>query len=306
MSVSWTAAAVRAKALARRRLGGAGARRLAASPSLDEALHRLAGTPYGHDVRVGQDLAQAQHAVRSTLLWHLRVLAGWQPRAGVEMLRALAAWFEVANVDEHLRALGGHPTEPSYHLGTLATAWPRLRGSASVADLRATLAASAWGDPGAETAHQIGLAMRLSWADRVARLPDAAEWAAGAVALLLARETADRDWAPTDPQVVTLTALLGPAAVAARTLPTLLAALPGSARWALAEVGPAQDLWRAEAAWWRRVDADARHLLRSARLDDRPVLGSAAALGVDAWRTCAALELAARGGDPLEVFDAVA
>ncbi len=36
------------------------------------------------------------------------------------------------------------------------------------------------------------------------------------------------------------------------------------------------------------------------------LVGVAALMAADAWRVRAALELAARGGSPLEVFDAVA
>ena len=53
----------------------------------------------------------------------------------------------------------------------------------------------------------------------------------------------------------------------------------------------------AEGAWWRRVEADAERLARSAHLGRRGARsGSVVLLGVDAWRTAAALEAAARGG----------
>ena len=59
--------------------------------------------------RAGQTLAATQHAVAATLLWDLRVLAGWLPRDGVDLLRALACWFEIANVDELLAVAAGRP-----------------------------------------------------------------------------------------------------------------------------------------------------------------------------------------------------
>lgn len=59
-------------------------------PSLEVALAALADTPYGHELHPGQPLAEAQRAVTATLLWHLRVLAGWLPREGPGMLRLLA------------------------------------------------------------------------------------------------------------------------------------------------------------------------------------------------------------------------
>ena len=92
MSLAWVAGSVRAKALARRRLGSTVIRELAASSTTESALHMLTGSAYGRDVRPGLTVEQAQHAVRAALLWQLRVLAGWQPRAGAELVRRLAAW----------------------------------------------------------------------------------------------------------------------------------------------------------------------------------------------------------------------
>ena len=127
MSTSWVAGTVRATALARRRLGAAGAREVAAGPDLTEALTRLASTPYGHDLRVTDTLAEAQRAVGASLLWHLRVLSGWLPRGGAETMRLLAGGFEVANADEHVAGLTGRSAGPTYELGMLETAWSRLR-----------------------------------------------------------------------------------------------------------------------------------------------------------------------------------
>ena len=77
MTAAWVAGSVRARAMARRRYGAAAARSLAAGPSLADALNTLSDTPYGRDVHPGQSLAEAQHALGDTVLWHLRVLAGW-------------------------------------------------------------------------------------------------------------------------------------------------------------------------------------------------------------------------------------
>lgn len=79
------AGVVRAKALAGRRLGAAGARAVAKSPGLGPALAALSSSPYGHDVRPGQSLGAAQHAVAASLLWNMRVLAGWLPRGRVDV-----------------------------------------------------------------------------------------------------------------------------------------------------------------------------------------------------------------------------
>ena len=132
MSAGWVAGSVRARALARRRLGPSGARRLAASASLADALRALAGTPYGAAEMPGQTLAGAQHAIAAAVLWDLRVLAGWLPRDGVRLLRTLAGWFELANVDELLQTMAGRPAGGEFRLGALATAWPQLRQAAGL------------------------------------------------------------------------------------------------------------------------------------------------------------------------------
>jgi hypothetical protein len=92
----------------------------------------------------------------------------------------------------------------------------------------------------------------------------------------------------------------------AASLTDLAGTLPGDAAWVLERVGDPGELWRAEAAWWRRVEHDGFRLLRDARFGPSRLLGAAAVLAVDAWRVRAALEVAARGGKGLEVFDAVA
>jgi hypothetical protein len=307
MSAGWVAGSVRARGMVRHLLGAEGARQLAASPSLDDALRVLAATSYGENIRHGQALAAAQYEVASALLWDLRVLAGWLPRDGVLMLRILSAWFEIANVDELLQSLAGRPAVEEFRLGALATAWPRLRQAASTAELRAALAASAWQDPGLATDRAVRLGMRASWAARVAELGDPAwTWAAGAAALLVAGErfAAGRT---ADPALMGVAlGLLGPAAGQAATLGELAAALPPRVRWVLTGIASPDGLWRAEAALVSRVEQDGLHLLRTSGLDRGVVLGAVAVMACDAWRVRAALELAARGGAPLEAYDGLA
>jgi hypothetical protein len=309
MSAGWVAGSVRARALARRRIGARAARQVAASGSLEEALHLLAATPYGREVHPGQTLAQAQHAAAAAVLWDLRVLAGWLPPGGVPLLQALAAWFEIANVDELLTTLDGRPSAIKgelFTLGSLATAWPRLRNAGSVAGLRSGLAASAWGDVGADSAAAVRFGMRARWALRVAGFGEPAPaWATAGAALLVAGQ---RFVAGQPIPVAALPPLRGVigTAVDATTLEGLAAALPSRARWALAGVTVPGDLWQAEAAWWARVQRDGFSLLRTSASSAAPVLGAAAVLAADARRARAALEIAARGGGPLEDYDAVA
>ncbi len=306
MSAGWVAGSVRARALARRRLGADATRRLAASPSLADALRTLAVTRYGRADTPGQTLAGAQHAIAGMVLWELRVLAGWLPRDGVHLLRTLAGWFELANVDELLQTMADRPGGPEFRLGALATAWPQLRRPAGLAELRAALTASPWRDPGGDTVPEIRLGIRARWAARVAACGDPARtWAAGAAALLLAGERFAAGLAVHPAVTDALSGLLG-AAAGASTLDQLTSGLPAQARWALAGISSPAGLWRAEAAWWARVEDDGFRLLRTSGLDRGAVLGAVAVLGADAWRACAALEIAARGGGPLEAYDAVA
>lgn len=307
MSTAWVAVGVRSAAMRRRRLGLPETRALAASPSLDAALQVLVGGPYGHDVRADQSLEQAQRAVVATFVWNLRVLAGWAPRDGVALLRVLAAPIEAVAIDEHLRGRPEVGAPPPYRLGALATAWPRLAVTTDAPSLRRALAQSPWGDPGSDDPHEISVAIRLSLAERIStEVPDARRWAAGAAALVLARELAFRAGPPSTRVRFLASRVLGPAAGGADSLDGLRAALPAEARWALGEVSEPEQLWRAEAAWWARVDRDAAGMARQGGTDARPVVGTVARLAVDAWRVRAALELAARGGRIVEDVDAVA
>jgi hypothetical protein len=307
MSAGWVAGSVRARALARRRLGAEHARRLASCSSLSDALRMLAVTAYGANLRPDQPLAVAQREIADSVLWDLRVLAGWLPSGGVRLLRILGAWFEVANIDELLQSIAGRPAEAEFQLGALATAWPRLRQASSNAELRAALAASAWRDPGGESTYAVRIGMRARWAARAAALDEPARtWAAGAVALLVAGErfTAGHT---VDPAVMgSALDLIGPQASSAATLDELTEGLPPRARWVLAGITSPDGLWQAEETWLARVEQDGLRLLRTASLDSRVVLGAVAVMGCDARRARAALEIAARGGKPPEALDELA
>jgi len=304
MTAGWVAGAVRAKAMARRVLGAEAARQLAGSGSLPQAQRLLMRTAFRDAAEPGLSLGAAQHAVAATILWDLRVLAGWLPRDGVSMLRLLAGWFEIANVDELLQTLTGRPSGAEFELGALATAWPRLSEAGSPADLRRALAASPWGDPGGDSIRDIRLGMRARWGARVAASVDRfRSSAAAAIALLRVGEP-------------TPAAAAGPGADLDRAtgLPSGLASLPsrggtqmrlgGQPRSLRAAPRPETEPWQAETDWWRRVERDGRVLLRSSGFDSDPVLGAVAVMTADARRVCAALASAARGGLALEGYDA--
>lgn len=320
MSSSWIAGVVRAKALARRRLGAAGARTVATSPGLGGALAALASSSYGHDVRSGQSLGAAQHAVAASLLWNMRVLAGWLPRGHVDVVRLFAAGFEVANLDELLYTLQGVPTsrgvpeDPPYSLGSLDTSWSRLSSMTALTGIAEVLETSRWQLRGCSTPRELALGIRLAWADAVvAGMPEAAGWARAGAALLVLKEVALEDRGLSEPLALRASYVLGPSFVGALSgrpvdVAGLRAGLPSGARWALEGIDQIQDLWRGEAAWWHRVERDGFALLRGSSYDRKPVVGALAVLAVDAWRVRAALETAARGGagPTLEAFDGVA
>jgi hypothetical protein len=275
MAAADVAGTIRARALARRRISPSACRRLAGRTGLPSAVAELADTPYGRYVRPGQGLAAAEHAVSRTLLWHLRVLAGWQSPATADQLRVLAGGFELANLDEARHRAAGWPADPAFDLGALA-------GTA-----RAGVSFT-----------------RYAWLHRVAvRVPAAAAWAAGAALMLLARDRMLGGPAPAD-AAVHLRALAGADCLTAATLPALRSAATAQARWVLEGVDRDSDVWRAETAWWRRVDRDGGALLYGPRFDGDVAVGCAAVLAADAWRVRAALESAARGGGLTEVFDA--
>ncbi|PFG38897.1 hypothetical protein ATJ97_1387 [Georgenia soli] len=339
MSTGWVAGAVRAKALARRRLGAAGARELAGHPNLAAAVRTLARGPYGHDVRPGQSLAEAQHAAGAALLWNARVLAGWLPREGAETVRVLMAGFEVANVDAHLAAVAGVPgasraadrpvgaasgaaassdaasasAAPAYDLGTLDTAGQRAARTTTLAGAAEVLAASPWRVRAPATRRALALGLRIAWADAVvSAAPDAAGWARTGAVLVLAREVL-AEGRSLPPSLLPRTRQLlgaGPAEAIAdgAPVPGLRARLPQEERWVLEGVDEVDDLWRAEVRWWHRLEDDGFALLRDSRHGPRPVVGALAVLAADLWRVRAALETAARGGTgwALEAFDAVA
>ena len=143
--------------------------------------------------------------------------------------------------------------------------------------------------------------MRAAWAARVASLPQPApSWAAAAAALLVAGQKFAAARELPDFACAQVAGLLGSAPLRAAKFDDLARGLPSRARWVLTPGAAAGDLWRAEARWWARVERDGFALLASSGFASEPVLGAVAVLGADAWRLRAALELAARGGQPLD------
>jgi hypothetical protein len=304
MTAAWVAGATRARAMLAQRVGADAARELAAASGIGDAVRRLGGTAYRRGLEPDADLRAAQRAVSGTLLWQLRVLAGWLPQRWAWRARLFAAGFEIANI-EALRRATAEPEVPPYRLGALATAWPRLSAARSPAELRQALAASPWGDPGDDSAAALATGLRVSAAVRTAlTIPQSARWAAGRLALVVARERFVLDRRLTAPCAQRAARVLGSAATAAADYDEYLRRLPAVARWACADVTDPAELWQAEARWWTTLEQEGAQLLRVTRPSPDPVVGAVALLSADVWRVRAALEFAARGGGT-EDFDAL-
>lgn len=322
MTAAWVAGTVRARALARRRLGVEGARALMAADSFPAAVEILVRSPYGHQhlggdtrdpavrrgVYPGDDPDTAPQGVAAALLWNLRVLAGWLPAQGTRTLTLIAGWFEIANTEEHVRELNGLPVAAPHPLGRLAVAWPRIAAARTLEEVRAVLAASPWRDPGGAEPRDIQLGLRLSWADRVSdQVPAARAWARGAAALLIARELLSRGLPLTEPARRAAARVLGPkAATGAGSVDELRACLPHDARWVLDGVRDPAELWRAELSWWRRLHTDCTVLAARSGFGEQRVIGAVGLLAYDAWLVTGALAGVGRDQEASELFDALA
>jgi len=305
MAAAWVAGSVRARLLLQHRAGPETALLVAQAGSLENAVGLLSTTDLVAE-RHGATLEAAQRAVAASLALRIRLLAAWLPREGVAAIRALAAWFELANIEDRLAYLAGAELRSPYELGMLSSVWARASEAQSGDELRRLLAASSWGDPGSDDRDDVHLALRLAWARRVStQVPVARAWAAGAVALVLAGElfVAER---PVDDDLVRRVRLGGSWAGAA-SIAELREDLPRVAAWSLDGVEDPVDLWRAELAWWRRVAADAELLTRTSLGGSAVAIGAVALLAVDAMLLTVALAAAAQGGRTAarEVFDAL-
>lgn len=334
MRSDWVAASVRARSMAQRRAGAGTCRGIAAAPDLGSALERLGETAYADDLESVHTLAAAQRATRRTVLWQLRVLAGWLPASGARLVRSAAAVFEADNIvalelrlrrgqtlqdtvagpgtgtgadtgaDYSRSSATGGDFQP-FDLGGLATAWPRLETAATVEELRSVLGSSPWGDPGQDAA--LSDVLTVVWLRRLANeAPAARSWAASTAALLSARLVFIDRSAPGERLLSLLRPLIGTAWTEAATPDALRAALPPGAAQALDALQLPTELWRGEALLAARVEMDGFRLLRAGLPGPDVVLGAMAVLAVDAWRVRAALAAAAVNAGTSEVLDAVA
>ena len=309
MGAGWVAATVRAKAMARRRIGAGAAGRLARAPSLSDALGLLRGTAYTEASAPGTSLPAAERLVAAAELWQLRVLSGWLPRSAVGLARALGARYERANIEAHARSLAepGRRPRQYYDLGSLAMSWPRIAMTTSPQALRGALAASPWGDPGDGTVEALHDVLALRWLRMVAgEAAPAIEWVTGAAVLLVAKQLLVATTGPAEWLVRAAAPLAGTGWVRAASVSALRAAVPVAGRWVLDGVDSPSSLWRAETGLAVRIESDGFRLLRHGTPGVEPFLGAVAVLAVDGWRVRAALGDAALGAGPGEVLDVLA
>ncbi len=296
MKGDWIAAATRARGLARRRLGAGAAQQLAAD-DLPTALDVVAASldPSERTVPL-VDRSGAEHAIRASLLWRIRVLAGWAPRQGAGMFRALAAPYERDNAVALAQSFAdGVPAPAGWELGSLATAWPRLKRAQDFASLRQGLGSSPWGRVDAARPGGLRDELTAAWLRRLAvEAPLARPWAVAGSALLAARVAVVEGETPQPRLGELLRPFLGETWPTKRTLDAFAAALPHDAAEPLRELKGTEELWRAEARLVARIEAESLRVLR--RDSDGPavVVAAVALLAVDAWRTRAALAVAAR------------
>ena len=307
MSASWVAAQVRSKSLASHCLGPAGARELAGAGSLDAALGILTTSSYGERLHPGLDLAASEHEVFASVLWNLRVLAGWSPALGASRLHALAGVFELMNLQGDLARIEGHESPAPFELGSLASV-SRHVAPLTVGELRDALRRSPWGDPGALDATGVNIALQFTLARRIVDdVPEAGQWAQTYAALVLSRLVKEDCPLDTDStSAANARAILGSRALSTTSLGELRDALPRDVASILKDVTNPDDLWLAEAQWRTRLWDEALEKLRRGGAGPETVVAAIALQFADAWRVRTALEVAARAGRGIEVLDAVA
>lgn len=255
------------------------------------------------------DLSAAQHAVSATLLWHLRVLAGWGPPLGAHHLRLLASEFEIANVASLLDEIRGGAAQPRFSLGSLALLRAGVSGARSTDEVRRALRSSPWGDPTSDDPDGIRLAMQFARTRMIVDSLQAAEdWAVVDASLLLSEVVANDALGELSPSALRdARVVLGDRWQRVTSLVELAGLLPEQGRALLSGVAEPEGLWRAGIRRWTMLEASSAGIGAGAGASAADVVRVAAALHVDAWRVRAALSLAALGGGDLEeAIDAAA
>ncbi|WP_207344272.1 hypothetical protein [Arthrobacter sp. E3] len=305
MKTDWVASSVRARAMARRRLGAGASRSIAAELTLDAALSSLQGSSYADWLGHASGLAEAERGIQESVLWQVRVLAGWLPASGTALARVAAGTFEIENIVALARQLEGGPTAPApYYLGALATAWHNVSEAGSSEQLTAILRTTPWGDVGGLAAGPLGAALRVAWARRLLALAPAARPWCGAMCVLTAARSLTVDGATAAPPLLhLLRPVIGRSWESAGSIGEFRDSLAPSLQKVVLDIASPMELWRAEAQAHSTVEKDGFRLLRGSLPGPDVVLGAIAVLSVDAWRVRAALAAAAAGAGSSEVLD---
>jgi hypothetical protein len=274
MSAGWIAGDVRARGLAAAEAIDV-ASSVAETPGLETAVAVLGQTRWIRDTDSATSVEAAQRAVFETLIWQLRVLAGWFPSEGVEVVRSCVAWFEIRNIEDRLAYFAGASAATAYELGRLGLITKSLGGTSNAEDIRRLMGASAWGNPGGDDAYAIRMWLRHRWHRRARDAsPELRIWADAAAWLFGLRERS-----------------------AGRTSAALMASTPPSLpwawRWVTATTWSAGDLWRAEERWWEQVRQEGLQLLHEPVGGRGPALGAVTTLAASARRIATALQVAA-------------
>jgi hypothetical protein len=268
----------------------------------------LATSSYAPRLAGVTSLAAAQRATSETLLWQLRVLAGWLPPGGTGLVRAIAGIYERDNIVALARRLvGGPELSEAYELGGLATAWPRLQRQQSLPALTEALQQSAWGILGPIDTIALRDVLTLAWLRRLsAAAPAASSWACSASVLVAVRMLLVDQTVPTSRVLDLVRPWIGREWASTRDLDAFRASLPRSARTVVDGIDDPAGLWRAEARMRAEVETDGFRLAHASLPGPDVVLGAIAVLAVDGWRLRAALAAAEAGTGSSEVLDAVA
>jgi hypothetical protein len=249
----------------------------------------------------------SEHEVFASVLWNLRVLAGWSPALGASRFHAIAGVFELMNLQGDLARIEGHQCPVPFELGSLASVSSRV-APLTIGELRDVLRRSPWGDPGALDATGVSIALQFALARRIVDdVPEAVQWAQTYAALVLSRLV--NDDGPLDTESTSAAnarAILGSRALSATSLRELHDVLPRDVASILKGATGPDDLWLAEAQWRTRLWDEALERLRRGGAGPETVVAAIALQFADAWRVRTALEVAARAGRAMEVLDAVA
>lgn len=308
MKADWVAASVRARSLALRRVGAGASHEIAAKRNLAAGLELLAGTVYGERLAGCTSLADAERSTRETVLWQLRVLAGWVPATGTRLVRAAAAAFERENILDLAESLAaGGPAPQPFDVGSLSTAWNRLRTARSLDELTEGVRSSPWDEGGSLDLPVARDELTVVSLRRLATVaPAARPWAEAASALIVARIVLVDRSAASRPLIRLVRPLLGEDWERSRDLRGMVAAFPRTTQEIFRGVTSPKDLWRAEAGLRSLCESDGFRLLRGSLPGPDIILGAIAVLATDAWRVRAALASAAEGLGSSEVLDVVA